>query len=413
VTIGIYIHIPFCRLKCPYCDFNTYAGISDLIPVYMKALQVELELRLDAWNGDMLPDTVFFGGGTPSLVPGQDIGQLLDSICSRTGYRPSEVTVEVNPGTINKDGLAALRDAGVNRLSIGCQTFQQPLLSSLGRLHSVEDSLQTLKNAHETSFSNLSLDLMYGLSGQSEQDWELDLQVAHDQGVPHVSLYNLTIEEGTPFARLQADGQLPLPHEDAQKTMYEMAVQRSSDAGLDRYEISNFAKPGYECRHNRVYWDSDPWLGLGAGAHGFRRNAGDYGRRWWNLRNPRSYIDTTMAGVLPEAGFELLDRKAAMTEELMLGLRVRDGLRLDRFSARFDTDAVALLQPALGEMVTAGQVAVEDGGIYLTEPSGIIADYIISRLAGMLDSPRVSGIVSRSTAPSLGGLEREAPLSDN
>lgn len=413
MTLGIYIHIPFCRLKCPYCDFNTYAGISDLIPTYMRALEAELELRLESWGGPGLPDTVFFGGGTPSLVPGPDIARLLSRITERTGQTPSEITLEVNPGTIDDDGLAALMDAGVNRLSVGCQTFQQHLLSSLGRLHTVADSLRTLDSARTAGFNNLSLDLMYGLSGQSIQDWERDLQVAQAQGVPHVSLYNLTIEEGTPFARLKADGQLPLPDEDVQKTMYELAVQRSGEAGLQRYEISNFARPDYECRHNRIYWDSDSWLALGAGAHGFQRAAGAYGRRWWNLRNPRRYIDCALGGTLPEDGFELLDRKAAMTEELMLGLRVREGLQLDRFFARFDADAIQLLQPALAEMQAAGKVEVDGGAVHLTEPSGIIADYIISRLARMLDRAPSSGIVTPAIAHSMGRLEREVLPVDN
>jgi len=413
MAAGIYVHIPFCRVKCPYCDFNTYAGISHLIPDYMRALEAELDLRLAAWNEDVLPQTVFFGGGTPSLIPAADIGQILQLIRSRTGQTPGEVTLEVNPGSIDEDGLAALLDVGVNRLSIGCQTFQPSLLASLGRLHSVDDSLRILDSTRSAGFENLSLDLMYGLSGQSVEAWDRDLDTALQQGVPHLSLYNLTIEEGTPFARLRAGGDLPLPGEDTQKTMYEMAVQRTAEAGLERYEISNFALPGYECRHNRLYWDSDSWLALGAGAHGFQREAGSHGRRWWNLRNPRRYIDCVTSGVLPEDGSEYLDRKAAMTEELMLGLRVREGLRRDRFFERFGNDAVQLLQPVLGEMSAAGQLEVDGTAIRLAEPSGIIADYIISRLAGMLDSPRASGMVSRSTAHNVGRRERETPPADN
>ena len=384
---GIYLHIPFCRIKCPYCDFNTFAGIIDQMPRYLAALETELERRLiEAAPSPYDVASVYFGGGTPSLIPPESVADLLQVVRRHGAPRGGlEVTLEANPGTVDRARLQAFRDAGVTRLTIGAQTFRPHLLAGLSRLHDVDQTRAALADARAVGFDELNLDLMFAQSRQSQDEWEADLDDAFAEEPTHLSLYNLTVEEGTPLGRLRAAGRLPLPDEEACRAMYVAALGAARDAGMLRYEVSNFARPGSECVHNRIYWRGDPWLGIGAGAHGFAPERGDWGRRWWNLRVPRQYCEAVEAGRPPEDGDELLDRHQAISEALLLGLRTSDGLDRAGFERRFGFDPVPAFGRVGADAVERGLLQVDDRSVVPTEDGVIILDFVIERLARQLD----------------------------
>jgi oxygen-independent coproporphyrinogen-3 oxidase len=388
VTTGLYIHIPFCRIRCPYCDFNTYTGMNERIPSYVDALVSELTLRCS----DPLVHTnrklrsVYFGGGTPSLLEAEQVKAILSVVKDLfPTQEPLEVTLEANPGTVDRDKLAAFAAAGVTRLTLGVQTFSPELLSGLGRLHSVDESLSAVVDAASCDFSSLNIDLMYGLSGQTEASWADDLRQALTLPVSHLSLYNLTIEEGTPFARSRAQGKLELPEEDSCRTMYIRAMEETERAGFSQYEVSNFAKQGAICQHNRLYWEGESWIGLGAGAHGFTAESGSWGRRWWNLRRPGPYIAALRRGELPEEGEELLDETQARDEFIMLGLRRSEGLNLPLFRERFKLDVLRWDDPTLDNALQDGLLSLEEDHLRASKDGVIIVDYLISRLSASLD----------------------------
>ncbi|MCP4869344.1 MAG: radical SAM family heme chaperone HemW [Proteobacteria bacterium] len=395
---GIYLHIPFCRIKCPYCDFNTYAGIDDQRPRYVAALKEELRHRLGTFQpGEFAAGSLYFGGGTPSLLDPEDVAELGEIAGS-----PAEVTLEANPGTVDLPKLQALRAAGVNRLTLGCQTFHPELLAGLRRLHDVKQTHEAIEAAHAAGFTELNIDLMYGLSGQTLAHWDADLDQAAAARPTHLSLYNLTIEEGTPFARWRAAGELPLPGEELQGAMYERAVERAETGGWGRYEVSNFALPGSECRHNQVYWSGEAYLGCGAGAHGFAPADGSpsHGRRWWNHRVPRRYCQEVEAGRLPEDGHEELGRTQAMTEALLLGLRTREGLDLARFQRRFGASPIELLGAPLKDFRARELIRVRGTHLIVAEHAVILLDSLLARLAPQVDRvDRSDSLNSPSQAP--------------
>ena len=397
---GIYLHIPFCGRKCPYCDFNTYTGLESRIPEYMDALREELTLHASEHGNEAGGglDSVYFGGGTPSLLPPEQVSDTLTHIDQLFGLSAAaEISFEVNPGTVDLKKLHGYRSAGVNRLSIGCQTFRPQQLLELGRDHTVDDTTQTLTQAKEAGFRSISIDLMYGVSDQRVDHWSADLDMALSSGADHLSLYNLTIEEGTPFAKRREAGHLPLPPEESLRTMYMMALERAMAHGFERYEVSNFARQGHQCAHNKLYWEGSSWLGVGAGAHGFIAADGSphFGRRWWNLRNPQTYIATVRAGSLPEDGGEDIDAHKSITEELLLSLRTSTGLQRSRFISRFGFDAVEFLGERLEPLLADGVIEVSEAALRITQAGVIVTDYVIGRLCREFDSHRGSAIVAR------------------
>jgi len=363
--------------------------MTDRIPSYVDALIRELDLRCaqESVGTDQAITSVYFGGGTPSLLHPAQVERILSAISARFSVADDlEVTLEANPGTVDRNKLRAFADSGVTRLTLGIQTFNPILLSQLGRLHSVTESLSAIADAEACSFDSINIDLMYGLSGQSDEDWVTDLNQALAQPVSHLSLYNLTVEEGTPFARFEAEGEIVLPSEDTCRSMYLAVLEATETAGFSRYEVSNFATPGAECRHNRLYWDGASWLGLGAGAHGFTAEQGKWGRRWWNLKRPGPYIATVRAGQLPEDSSEALDQGQAADEALMLGLRQSEGLDLAQFERRFGIDLMAWNDTALDSALGDGLLHCSDGRLIASKDGVIIVDYLVCRLAASLDS---------------------------
>jgi oxygen-independent coproporphyrinogen-3 oxidase len=341
---SLYLHIPFCRHRCAYCDFNTYAGLESLAPAYCQALRREIRLVAVAAGRRLAAHTVFFGGGTPSLLPAAEIAALLAEIRAAFDLHPqAEITLEANPGTVDLAYLHALRQAGVNRLSLGVQSANPGELRLLERQHDYPAVIRAVADARRAGFNHLNLDLIFGLPQQPLSAWQRTLELALGLRPQHFSLYALTLEHGTPMQRWAANGLLPLPDPDLAADMYEWAAGRLAQAGYLQYEISNWALPGADgeplaCRHNLQYWRSLPYLGLGAGAHGWAN-----GVRTANVLSPQAYIQRCLesaGGEFPRspatAQAETPDRQAAIGELMMMSLRLTlEGVSSREFQRRF------------------------------------------------------------------------------
>jgi putative oxygen-independent coproporphyrinogen III oxidase len=320
-TAGLYVHVPFCRGKCPYCDFASGTDLS-LVADWLRALKQEMGFYRDFASRF---DTLYLGGGTPSLLNADELAVLLESLREQFEFSPdTEITLEANPDDLNPPILKGYRELGINRLSLGVQSFADRELAFLGRRHDAAQALNALGWAREAGFANLGMDLMYGLPGQTVEQWQGSLETALGFLPEHLSCYQLTVEAGTPLARRQADARVqPLP-EEMEREFFLFTSRFLEDQGYFHYEISNFARGGGNLsRHNRKYWNHTPYLGLGPAAHSYRG-----GRRWWNHRSLEAYCRALSAGEAPVAGEEVLTPEQARLEALYLGLRTRDGVSL-------------------------------------------------------------------------------------
>jgi len=387
---GVYLHFPFCRLKCPYCDFNVRVGWDARIPRYAGALAREVGLRARALPAGSA-GTVYLGGGTPSLLPPDPVGRILSAVDAAFPVeRGAEITLEVNPGTVSPDDLAGYRRIGVNRLSIGVQSLDPVGLRALGRDHGVAEARRCVEDALGAGFSEVSIDLVYGWEGQTPAAWRQDLDAALSLGARHLSLYNLTVEERTELGARARRGRLRLPSEAAQATMYRDAARAAARVGFVHYEVSSFARPGAESRHNRLYWDGSPYVGAGAGAHGFDPSGGPFGRRWWNVRAPQRYAALCEGGGLPEAGSERPTAEQAALEQVLTEIRTREGLDLAAFEARFGPVEAHSLEAVAERLRSRRLVRAERGAVRrvrLTERGMILGDYAITTLTGALSAP--------------------------
>ncbi|MGH8993418.1 MAG: radical SAM family heme chaperone HemW [Acidimicrobiia bacterium] len=322
MAFGVYVHVPFCASRCDYCDFATWTDRDHLIGAYVAACVGDIQRRYA--GGGLPPATsVFFGGGTPSLLPGDLLARILDAIPRGPG---AEVTVECNPESTDPGKLAVWREAGVNRLSFGVQSLQPRVLVSLGRLHDPALAVRAVDRARAAGFDNFNLDLIYGAAGETRDAWHATLEGALALDPPHVSAYALTVEPGTPLARRVAAGDVAGPDDDDQAAKYEMADDILTAAGLAWYEISNWARPGRECAHNLLYWEQGEYLGVGCAAHGHTIHPDGTARRWWNVRTPERYIAAVERGESPEGGSETLDATTREAEAVTLALRTRTGV---------------------------------------------------------------------------------------
>jgi oxygen-independent coproporphyrinogen-3 oxidase len=350
--LGLYLHIPFCRRKCPYCDFFSVAGCAPQLRAYPGLLLSHLTWAADRdWQGPV--DTVYFGGGTPSLLESRDVGEILETIARRFGLSAdAEITLEANPGTVTPASLAGYRAAGVNRLSLGLQSLDPGQLATLGRLHDHDEGVQAVTRARRAGFANLSLDLIFALPGQTLTALGEELTRYLDLAPEHLSCYGLTAEPGTPFhQRIQA-GDLRLPDEGFYADAFLLLDERLAAAGFDHYEIANYARTGRACRHNLGYWQRRPCLGIGAGAHSF--SAAGWGERWAVPADLEACGAALQGGTEPAVLVESFDRPGAMSETLYLGLRTRMGVDEAAFRDRFGCgvagaypQAVRRLQPWL------------------------------------------------------------------
>ncbi len=328
MALGLYVHIPFCASRCPYCDFAFVVGRGRLSERYADAVAREVRERVAReFSGRVRFNTVFFGGGTPTAVAASEIGRILDAVASVAGWAENaEITVEANPGTVDAGKFRDLRRLGVNRLSLGVQSFDDAELRLLGRTHTSAEALRACDAARGAGFENVSLDLIFALPGQTETAWQAHLDRAVALAPEHISTYNLTVEPGTEFGgRLRRGRLTPLP-EETQAAMYGAAIDRLTDAGYLHYEISNFARPGLCSRHNLGYWDGSDYLGVGMSAHSFIA-----GRRTWNVRGLTRYLERIEREGVAVAGQETLSPSERRTEAVLLGLRrVREGVPIGR-----------------------------------------------------------------------------------
>jgi oxygen-independent coproporphyrinogen-3 oxidase len=329
----LYVHIPFCKHKCGYCDFNAYAGMDGLMSTYVEALERELEAARARFTFEAL-DTLYLGGGTPSLLPAELMSRLLRSLRDGFNLAPgAEVTLEANPASTDPDKLAAWREGGVNRLSLGVQGFDPKALAVLERKTDGAQAVRAYRQAREAGFANINLDLIFAVPFQSEASWRDTLRRAADLEPEHLSCYSLTFEPGTLLTRRRDRGVVPEVESDLQWDLLDLAVEELDGRGFERYEVSNFARPGLASRHNQAYWACRPVYGAGAGAHSYGTD-GERAWRWWNVARPRDYI--AAAPDVREEGEEL-DPHKARAEALMMGLRTAAGMVApDGFDSELD-----------------------------------------------------------------------------
>ena len=392
--LSLYLHIPFCDTKCAYCDFNSYAGMESLIPAYTDALCREARLWAPAAAGAMVT-TIFFGGGTPSLMPPRAMVKILETL-SET-YRLAidlELSLEANPGTVDERHLRNLRAAGFARISIGVQSFDDRELKALDRIHSGEQAIAAYEAARAARFENINLDLIYGLAGQSLEAWAANVERALVLHPEHLSLYALTVEEGTALAYQIEHGLQPSPDADLQADMYELAQERLERAGYEQYEISNWALPGRACGHNLTYWHNGHWLGFGAGAYS---SIGGY--RFSTTLSPRGYIERVeraaawpgqespswelqdpFAGMPQIVWHESIDEAMAMSDTAILGLRLVEGLSLSAFRARHGRDFDAVFGQELRECYDASLLQRTGDRVSLTKRGLFLANEVFTRL---------------------------------
>lgn len=371
--LGLYIHIPFCKAKCNYCDFNSYSGLEALVIPYFKALEHEIACWSPLIKNNSIT-SVFIGGGTPSLVEPQLITRLMDSCRNAFNIISSaEITIESNPGTLTPEKLKAYRRSGINRLSMGVQACQDRLLRLMGRIHSVSEFDENFKHALDAGFDNINLDLIFGLPGQTREEWRETLEYAVRPGVTHLSCYSLKIEEGTVFEKRVESGEL-LPLEDElDRQMYADARDILSHKGFGHYEISNFALPGYECRHNLIYWRAEEYLGIGAGAHSYVN-----GRRFNNIYGVRQYIDNSGSFEKLQENFQAIDRQESMSEYMMLGFRLIGGVNSRDFEARYGESLKKVFGEKLERLLKMELIERQADNFRLTEYGLDIANRVFA-----------------------------------
>ncbi len=351
---AVYLHIPFCVHRCGYCDFNTYAGLEELIPAYTAAICREIALVAQS-AGERLPvHTIFFGGGTPSLLSEAQLESILRSLAEAFDWQPGiEISLEANPGTVSLASLQEMRRLGVNRLSLGMQSAHPGELRLLERQHDYPEVVRAVTAARQAGFDNLNLDLIYGLPEQELATWQNSLELALGLHPEHLSLYALTLEHGTPLKRWASRGLIPEPDPDLAAEMYEWADERLEVAGYEQYEISNWSRAQQPCRHNLQYWRGQPYLGLGAGAHGYAR-----GMRTANVLAPAAYIARLHNGAVLDfprtsatASLVEVDQRAEIGETMMMSLRLtREGVTEVDFQERFGQSLEALFASEIKEL---------------------------------------------------------------
>lgn len=361
---GIYIHIPFCKRKCKYCDFVSFAGKYDYSS-YIAALISEMRLFKDLMNGRTF-NTVFIGGGTPSILPPVFIRTVLDEAhkCFDIAV-DSEITIEANPESLTLDKLYEYRDSGINRLSIGLQSGDDALLHSIGRIHDRNTFIQAFNNSRKAGFKNINIDLMHGLPNQSCDSYLESIRLASQLGAEHISSYSLILEEHTPLFSDVTSGKTVLPTEDETADMEDAGFILLKELGYLRYEISNFAKPGYECKHNLNYWDNGEYLGLGLNSHS-ALHFSERWVRWANEATLSTYIVKVANGTLPVETSETINRTDEMFETIMVGLRKISGVNRHDFMERFGVDPVENYASAVSEALLDGTIEVSDEYLRLT-----------------------------------------------
>jgi oxygen-independent coproporphyrinogen-3 oxidase len=374
---SIYVHIPFCEQKCIYCDFYSIApatigeAYTSLVVGFLSALETEIQLRSEDQRFTESVETIFFGGGTPSLLHPSEIGKLLNLLASRFPLsKDVEITLETNPGTVDKQKLKAFRSAGINRISMGIQSFFDDDLKFLTRIHTASEAKQCVRDAFAAGFNNVSFDLIFSLPHQSLDRWKSNLEQAMRLQPTHISCYSLIVEPGTPlFTMVQSKQVSPLdPESDAE--LYEWTIDFLTTHGYGQYEVSNFARPGFQCRHNTNYWNHSNYLSFGPSAHSFWKD-----ERWWNSSSVSTYIEKLKTRILPVGGGEHLSEATLMEETVFLGLR-SEGIDLEQFQKRFAYDLLNENSSLISELIQQDRAQVNNGRLKLTAKGYLVCDEI-------------------------------------
>ncbi len=380
---GIYVHVPFCAKKCPYCDFYSIVG-SAFIKDFVRAVQMEMAMTP---SPGLFFDTLYFGGGTPSLIEPGDIGAIIEAARKKYDFPAlAEITLEANPGTVTEERLRHYRIAGVNRINIGTQSFSSRNLTFLGRIHSPGQGKNAIRFARKAGFDNLGLDLIYGLPGQDESMWLEDLTQAVGLEPEHISCYMLTFEPGTPMDLNRRKGDFTPCPDDRMAGLFETTVDFLSAGGYFHYETSNFAKTGvsgknpgnrnrYQSRHNRKYWSGVSYLGFGPSAHSFLPPV-----RYWNIKSVTQYLNCINRGHTPVAEKETLTREQQMMEAVYLGLRTADGIDIGKFEQKFKADFYTMFQEPLSELVDQGLLVFSGENVRLLPRGMTLLDAIAGRI---------------------------------
>lgn len=363
MPIGLYIHVPFCIKKCLYCDFTSYPLSGPAVKSYLESLIREINLYGSALaDEDKIITSIFFGGGTPTTLPAASFKTVLNAVRSSFFLAAGcEVTVEANPGTVDGAGLTELRQAGVNRLSIGVQSFHDRLLGVLGRIHSAAQAVQAVQLARKAGFDNLNLDFIFGIPGQTNHDWRETLHRAVEMAPEHIAAYSLQLEEGTPLAQAAERGAICACPEETELTMYRDAVAFLTAHGYSHYELSNFARPGRQCAHSLVYWLNQPYLGLGPAAHSLIK-----GVRFANDISLAGYSDMLSREEYPVENRTRLTAADEISETMFLGLRLTAGIDLNQFYRRFGRRAEDIYRNEIAGLIQKGLLEISEGSLRLT-----------------------------------------------
>ncbi|MGA7828054.1 MAG: radical SAM family heme chaperone HemW [Geobacteraceae bacterium] len=379
MTLSLYIHYPFCLRKCRYCAFNSVVDASCSSDEYLAGLLGELALRRGMPERGSSAVTLYFGGGTPSLLEPGQVERIIDAAAKQYALASdAEITLECNPGTVDGAKLAAFRAAGVNRLSVGVQSFDDDLLELLGRAHTAGETLAAFRYARKAGFDNVGIDLIHSLPGQTLVHWQRELSRACELNPEHLSVYGLSIEEGTPFALLEENGTLFLPDEEESADMYEKSAEILTAHGYEQYEIANFSRPGFRSRHNSGYWKRRPYLGFGAGAHSFLHPPAA-GHRFSNSERVADYLQMISNDCFPTSESRSLTRDEAMAEYLFLGLRLTEGVSLMRFYEEFSLSFHEVFGIVSADLFAAGLLEIRGDFLRLTEKARILSNQVFVR----------------------------------
>jgi len=372
MELGLYLHFPFCISKCPYCDFNSYQLKEDnQISSYISALYQEITAysqKLKKYN----IKTIYLGGGTPTILSGVQIYNILEFCKDKFNIdKNAEITIEANPGTLDGEKLKLLIESGINRLSLGAQSFNNLFLKKLGRIHNTQDIIDSYYLAREKGFNNINIDIMFALPDQTTEDLQVTLKKVVSLKPDHLSLYNLTIKPGTEYYKKYKIGKLRLPTEDEEYDMYNWAINFLEESGFEHYEIANFARPYKRSMHNLIYWQNKPYLGIGAGAYSFIK-----GYRYMNYENPARYIKEIISGKLPVDNGEKLSLRKRMIETIILGLRTKDGVGYKKFKTRFGVNLNDIFSKQVKKLVNLGLLQKDNYRIKLTKKGVFLANTV-------------------------------------
>lgn len=359
--MGLYIHIPFCISKCFYCDFNSWDDNWEIVDKYIAYIKKEINMYADKLK-DYIIDTIFFGGGTPSAIDGKYIYNILEHVYQNFNVgRELEVTLEGNPKTFDQEKLSIYKSSGINRISLGVQSLNDGILKSIGRIHDSKDVLNTYNAIRKKGFKNVNFDIMFNLPDQKIYDVLETLKKSIEMGVEHISFYSLKIEEGTPFHNMYLKHQIKLPDEDDERRMYHQGIELLKKNGIKQYEISNFAKDGYLCRHNLMYWEIKPYLGIGVGAY-----SNLFNKRWGNKEKIMDYFNDIDNNMCPISETEYIDYQMEISEYIILGLRLNKGINYDSFFRRFNVDIESLFGNKIEKLKKQGLIVQEGPVLKLT-----------------------------------------------